>query len=106
MPEMRLRLSLILPVILLLAACAQEGNDPATRGKQVYLAECIACHNSDPAKDGPIGPAVKGSSRELLEARVLRASYPPGYTPKRPTSLMPPQPKLAPKIPELAAFLR
>lgn len=93
-------------LILLLGGCAQNGNDAASRGKQVYLAECIACHHSDPAKDGPLGPAVKGSSQELLEARVLRGTYPPGYTPKRPTALMPPMPKLAPKIPDLAAFLR
>lgn len=96
----------ILPFALLLAACGQDGNDPAARGRQVYLAECTACHNSDPAKDGPLGPAVKGSSRELLEAKILRASYPPGYPPKRSTALMPPQPKVAPNIPDLAAFLR
>jgi len=93
-------------LVFLLGGCAQDGNDAASRGKQVYLTECIACHNIDPAKDGPLGPAVKGSSQELLEAKVLRGSYPPGYTPKRPTALMPPIPKLAPKIPDLAAFLR
>jgi len=93
-------------LILLLGGCGQNGNDAAGRGKQVYLAECIACHHSDPAKDGPLGPAVKGSSQELLEAKILRGSYPPGYTPKRPTALMPPMPKLAAKMPDLAAFLR
>ena len=103
---MRAKAYWMLPFVLLVGACAQEGNDAAGRGKQVYLAECTACHNSNPAKDGPVGPAIKGSSRELLEARILRASYPPGYTPKRPTSLMPPQPKIAAKIPDLAAFLR
>lgn len=96
----------ILAIVLLLGACSQDGNNPATRGKQVYLAECTACHNSEPAKDGPVGPAVKGSSRELLEAKILRGSYPPGYIPKRSTSLMLPQPKVAQKIPDLAAFLR
>ena len=103
---MRSTTYLMFSFVLLLGACAQEGNNPATRGKQVYLAECTACHNTDPAKAGPVGPAVKGSSRELLEARILRASYPPGYTPKRSSSLMPPQPKVAQKIPDLAAFLR
>jgi mono/diheme cytochrome c family protein len=91
---------------MMVGACGQNGNDAAGRGKQVYLTECIACHNIDPAKDGPLGPAVKGSSQELLEARVLRGTYPPGYTPKRSTALMPAQPKLAPKIPDLAALLR
>jgi len=49
---------------------------------------------------------VKGSSRELLEARVLRGEYPPGYTPKRDTAIMQPVPQLARTIPDLAAYLR
>lgn len=82
-----------------------EGVPNAERGKRVYLAQCTACHNSDPSRDGPIGPAVKGSSEALLEARILRASYPPGYIPKRKTKAMPPQPFLKSAIPDLAAFL-
>ena len=112
--EVGARLSLVLAFVLVLGACAEDsnhstktaGDGDASRGKQIYLAYCTACHNSDPAKNGPIGPAIKGSSRALLEVRVLRAGYPPGYTPKRATSLMPAQPDLAPKIPDLAAFLR
>jgi mono/diheme cytochrome c family protein len=105
--DMRATPLLFLPILMILSACAQDTADPgAARGKQVYLAECIMCHHSDPSKDGSLGPAVKGSSRELLEAKVLRATYPPGYTPKRTTSLMPAMPQHAPKIPDLAAYLR
>lgn len=82
---------------------AREG-DPK-RGRGIYLSACVACHNSDPSKDGPIGPAIKGSSKELIEARVLRASYPPGYAPKRNTRIMPAQPYLKDAIPDLAAYL-
>jgi len=92
-----------------LAACsgAGEGLSPeAERGRQLYLAQCSACHAPDPAKDGPLGPAVKGSSRELLEARILRAQYPPGYTPKRPSAVMQPLPQLAGSLDDLAAYLR
>ena len=103
--EMRWRASLIALLAMMIGACGQNGDDAASRGRQVYLTECIACHNPDPARDGVLGPAIKGASQELLEARVLRAAYPPGYTPKRSTALMPAQPKLAPKIPDLAAFL-
>ena len=81
------------------------GGDPAT-GRQVWLAQCVACHNTDPAKDGPVGPAVKGSSLALLESRVLTAGYPPGYRPKRDSKVMPPRPDLAASIPDLAAYLR
>lgn len=70
------------------------------------MVRCTKCHNTDPAKHGPTGPAIKGSSRELIEARVLRASYPPGYTPKRTTSEMQANSDLAPRIDDLAAFLR
>ncbi|HET9235256.1 MAG TPA: cytochrome c [Candidatus Eisenbacteria bacterium] len=82
-----------------------SGNGDPERGRRVYMATCIACHNVDPSRDGAIGPAIKGASRELLEARILNASYPPGYTPKRKTALMPKQPQLAKDIPDLAAYL-
>lgn len=99
------RLLVLLAVALVAGACAEEGG-PAARGKQVYLAQCIACHNSDPSKDGPLGPAIKGASRDLIEARVLRGEYPPGYKPKRSSSVMKPMPQLAPAIDDLAAYLK
>lgn len=75
------------------------------RGKGTYLANCIACHNPDPRIDGSIGPAVAGSSLELLQARVLSRSYPPGYTPKRKSDVMPDFPQLKDDIPGLHAYL-
>lgn len=95
----------LLPVLLLSGACVDETGDPAARGERVYRANCIACHNPDPALDGVMGPAVAGASLELLEARVLRAEYPDGYRPKRETSLMPAQPYLKNDLPALAAYL-
>lgn len=109
---------------LVLAACGQDDKPAPTsatsgsssaptaapgdtaRGKQVWLAHCVVCHNVDPGRDGAIGPAVKGASKDLLEARVLRAGYPPGYTPRRQTKVMPARPDLAASIPDLAAYLR
>ncbi len=91
----------------LAAGCAQAPSDPlAERGRQVYLAQCIQCHNAAPAQDGAVGPAVRSASREVLEAKILRGAYPPGYKPKRPTAVMPPQPGLAQEIPALAAYLK
>lgn len=101
-------------VFVAFSACTKESAPPtqtaraadANRGRGIYLSNCAACHNSaDPSKDGPVGPAIKGSSRALLEARVLKASYPPGYQPKRKTAAMPAQPYLKSAIPDLAAFL-
>jgi mono/diheme cytochrome c family protein len=95
---------------LALAGCSERGAGPslsesAQRGRAVYAGVCIACHNPDPRQDGALGPAVAGASRELLEARVLHAKYPPGYTPKRTTQAMPAMPHLGGKIDDLAAFL-
>ena len=96
--------------LLVLPACGPGGGkpdvgDPAVRGRRVYLANCTACHNADPSRPGSLGPAIKGSSRALLEARVVRAAYPPGYKPKMKSRLMPAMPHLARSIDDLAVFL-
>ncbi|MEZ4278327.1 MAG: cytochrome c [Myxococcota bacterium] len=78
----------------------------AAAGRGVYNANCIACHAMDPRIDGALGPAVAGASAELIAARVLRAEYPEGYTPKRETRVMVPLPHLEPKLPELTAYLQ
>lgn len=74
-------------------------------GRQVYAANCTACHNQDPRQAGALGPALAGSSEELLAAKVLRGVYPPGYTPKRESRAMAPLPHLEKEIPALAAYL-
>lgn len=78
---------------LSLAACKKEELSPeqarVRKGQTLYTLHCAACHNpSDPTRDGGLGPAIAGSSLELLQARVLRGAYPEGYTPKRTTHIM------------------
>ena len=75
------------------------------RGKSIYISNCISCHNIDPTKDGTIGPAVAGSSAELVEARLMRAEYPANYKPKRETRVMVALPHLQKEIPALSAYL-
>ena len=92
-----------------LAACGESSkpSDPlAERGRQIYLSQCTQCHAPDPSQAGAVGPALKGVSQALLEAKVVRGEYPSGYAPKRPTKVMPPLPALAPDIPALTAYLR
>lgn len=98
--------------LVLTSACGGEGGGSQTvkgpdpdRGRRLYIATCIVCHNSDPGKDGSLGPAVKGASEALLEAKVLHKRYPPGYRPKRPTQAMPTYPQLRKRIPDIAAYL-
>ena len=93
----RLLVAGLAAVALALTGCEQRLSPSAERG---------TCHGPDPAQAGPVGPAVKGSSRELLEAKVLRGAYPPGYTPKRSTKVMVPMPALAGEIGALADYLR
>jgi mono/diheme cytochrome c family protein len=88
-----------------LACSEQPPLSPAEQGRKIYQANCIACHSPDPARDGTLGPALACSSLELIEARLMRAEYPPGYEPKRDSTLMPAQPYLRPEIPGLAAYL-
>ena len=98
---------LALAAALALAGCGQEKLSPeAERGRTVYNSQCTACHSFDPSQPGAVGPEVKGSSRDLLEAKVVRGTYPPGYKPKRSTSVMPPQAQVAPDIPALSAYLK
>jgi mono/diheme cytochrome c family protein len=67
---------------------AAGGVPDVEAGRAIFLSHCIACHNVDPSHDGSLGPAIKGSSLELLQARVMRGEYPPGYAPKRDTKIM------------------
>ena len=75
------------------------------RGKGVYISNCIACHNPNPTLDGSIGPAIAGSSLELITHRVLTRDYPPGYKPKRDSEVMPDFPQLKDDVPAIHAYL-
>jgi len=82
-----------------------QADDPVAQGKTIYSNICIVCHNADPNLAGSLGPPIGGSSRKLLEAKVLRSEYPTGYTPKRPGKTMPRLAYLADGIDALAAYL-
>lgn len=79
------------------------------RGKVAFAINCTACHNSNPRENGAVGPAVVGSSLELLTARVLEGKFPEGYKPKvapgAGTIQMPPMPQLKNELPALHAYL-
>lgn len=88
-------------------ACKDDASkvDPVAKGRTIYMLHCIACHNPNPAIDGALGPALKGSALELLQVRVLRGEYPPGYTPKRATHIMQRLPLEQADVEAIHAFL-
>ena len=101
-----IRAAVLVASSLLLSACSDsKPMSAADRGRQVYLTNCIICHNPDPALAGSQGPPIAGAPRDLVEARIVHAAYPPGYTPQRQTHAMPAQPFLASKVDDLTAFL-
>lgn len=75
------------------------------RGRSIYLANCAACHNANPQIDGSIGPAVFGSSLDLIKARLMEAKYPEGYKPKKDSATMVKLPHLEKEIPFIFEFL-
>ncbi len=109
-------------LLVFLAACTKQASQEAAsppaittgdqvkielvnKGKTSYQSNCTACHNPDPKKDGPLGPAIFGSSYELIEARVMRAEYPADYKPKRASKVMVALPQVKADLDALAAFL-
>ena len=97
-------------------ACSDRGESPADagsaqsaaveRGRQIYQNVCIACHNGDPTQPGSLGPPLAGASLELIQAKVLRGAYPPGYAPKRQSQAMPRFEYLKDRLPDVAAYLQ
>ncbi len=75
------------------------------RGAVIYRTNCVSCHNRNPSLPGPLGPAIAGSSRSLIQARVLRGTYPPGYHPQRNSHTMRALPWLDGHIDDLTAYL-
>ena len=92
--------------LVMASACSRPRElSPADRGAVIYRTNCISCHNADPNLPGPIGPAIAGAPRALLDARVLHGTYPVGYIPQRKTHTMRALPWLDGHVDDLAAFL-
>ena len=75
------------------------------RGKMVYFANCVSCHNNNPKKTGSIGPEVHGVSIDVLTQKIVSGKYPENYRPKRSSNIMPSMPHLNKEISNLHAFL-
>ncbi len=108
LPPLLLAAALAAAGLELLSACNRRepaGDPRIAKGQAAYSLRCGSCHSVDPARDGTLGPAVKGASLELLKARVLHGTYPPGYTPKRSTRIMPKLPLTEADVELIHAYL-
>ena len=75
------------------------------KGRMVYFANCVSCHNNNPKKPGSIGPEVFGVSIDVLTQKIVSGKYPENYKPKRTSKIMPSMPYLNKDISNLHAFL-
>ncbi len=75
------------------------------KGRTVYFANCVSCHNSNPKKPGSIGPEVYGATIDSLTQKIVLGGYPEDHKPKRTSKIMPLMPHLKNEISNLHAFL-
>ncbi len=82
----------LIGIVLLLTQCKKstENLSPEEKlkadGRSLYITNCIACHSALPEQDGSVGPALKGTSFEILKEKIVNGRYPEGYKGKRPIS--------------------
>ncbi len=75
------------------------------KGRTVYFANCVSCHNNNPKKPGSIGPIVYGVPIDVLTQKIVSGKYPENYRPKRTSKIMPLMPHLNGEISKLYAFI-
>ena len=75
------------------------------KGRMVYFANCVSCHNNNPKKPGSIGPEVYGASIDVLAQKIVFGKYPENYSPKKTSKIMPLMPHLKKEISNLHAFI-
>lgn len=86
--------------------------DPVTveKGRKLYVANCIRCHNKDPNLRGSIGPEITDAPLEVMYSKVMTGKYPvtlpKGFVPKRKSSAMQAIPKLKNDIPAIWVYVQ
>ncbi len=80
------------------------------KGRVLYVANCIRCHNKDPNVKGSIGPEVVDAPMPVMYSKVMTGKYPvplpPGFVPKRKSRAMQAIPKLKADIPAIWAYVQ
>ena len=91
------------------ASLAQD-QETLDKGKRLYMANCIQCHNRDPNLKGSVGPEMIDAPLEVMTSKVMTGVYPdvlpPGFVPKRKSRAMRKIPKLQKDIPAIHAWVQ
>ena len=75
------------------------------KGRVIYYANCVSCHNNNPKKPGSIGPVVYGVPLDVLTQKIVSGKYPENYIPKRTSKIMQSMPHLKKEISNLHTFI-
>jgi mono/diheme cytochrome c family protein len=80
------------------------------KGRKLYVANCLRCHNKDPNIKGSIGPEIVDAPYEVMYSKVMTGKYPDplpkGFVPKRKSRAMQPLPRLKNDIPAIWAYVQ
>lgn len=80
------------------------------KGKRLYNANCLSCHNRDPNLKGSIGPEVVEAPLPVMYSKIMTGKYPDplpaGFIPKRKSRAMRALPKLKEDIPAIWAYVQ
>jgi hypothetical protein len=80
------------------------------KGRKIYVANCLRCHNKDPNIKGSIGPEVVDAPYEVMYSKIMTGKYPDplphGFVPKRKSRAMQPLPRLKNDIPSIWAYVQ
>lgn len=106
-----LKRAFIGPLLLIcFFVCSAHAEDLTSKGRRLYLSNCIQCHNKDPNLKGSIGPAMVDAPIEVMTSKVMTGLYPnplpAGFVPKKTTKSMRKIPKLQKDIPAIYAWVQ
>lgn len=80
------------------------------KGRVLYIANCIRCHNKDPNTKGSIGPEIVDAPYDVFYSKIMTGRYPDplptGFVPKRKSRAMQALPKLKNDIPFLYSYVQ
>lgn len=80
------------------------------KGKRLYNANCLQCHNKNPGLKGSLEPELIDTPLEVMTIKVTTGRYPVkfpvGYVPKRKTKVMRAFPLLKDDINSIRTYIQ